>query len=146
MVGSGLQNYTRGYHVHQDIWEANKGEQLLFQRENGNCADPFAVTPGCQEGTLGSSAFDERCRPCFLLVMLLLCILVCSLPHPSHARQLEKGGPEYRGHSQCGASSKKEAYQNVADPNLTMCRQRYTVCGKFRGWKILWMENFVTPG
>ena len=83
--------------------------QLLFQCENGNCADPFAVMPGCQEGTLGSSTFDERYRPYFLLVMLLLCILVCSLPHPSHTRQLEKGGPEYRGHSQCGANSKKEA-------------------------------------
>ena len=45
LVGSGLRNYARGsgYHVYKDIWESSTGEQLVCQRENGNCADLFAV-------------------------------------------------------------------------------------------------------
>ena len=46
-----------------DIWKASIGEQPLCQRENGNCADLFAVAPGCQKGSLGSSTFD-RYWPC----------------------------------------------------------------------------------
>ena len=42
------------------------------------CADPFAVVPGCQKGTLGFSAFDERCWPCFLLVVLLVSVFASS--------------------------------------------------------------------
>ena len=59
LVESGLREYARGCHVYKDIWEASIGEQLLRQRESGNCADPFAVAIGCQKGTLGSCAFDE---------------------------------------------------------------------------------------
>ena len=41
--------------THKDIWEASTEEQLLCQRENGNCTDPFAV-----EVTLGSPALNEK--------------------------------------------------------------------------------------
>ena len=47
LVGSRVCDYTRGYHVYKDNWEASIGERLLCQCENGNCADPFAVVPGC---------------------------------------------------------------------------------------------------
>ena len=43
LVWSGLRNYVRGYLVYKDIWESSTGEQLVCQRENGNCADLFAV-------------------------------------------------------------------------------------------------------
>ena len=74
-VGSGLRDYARGYQVYKDIWEASTEEQLLCQRENGNCADPFAV-----EVTLGSSALNEKYWARFLLVVLLPSTLLCSLP------------------------------------------------------------------
>ena len=41
--------------THKDIWGASIEEQLLCQRENGNCANPFAV-----KVTLGSSALNEK--------------------------------------------------------------------------------------
>ena len=34
---------VRGYHIYQDIWEANYGELLSCARETGNVFDPFAV-------------------------------------------------------------------------------------------------------
>ena len=34
---------VRGYHIYQDIWEANYGELLSCTRETGNVFDPFAV-------------------------------------------------------------------------------------------------------
>ena len=43
LVGSGLRDYVRAYHAYKDIWEARTGEQLVWQCENGNRADPFAV-------------------------------------------------------------------------------------------------------
>ena len=60
-------------------------KQLLCQCENGNCADLFAVLV-----TLGSSALNKRYWDRFHLVVLLPSILLCSLPQPSHAGQLEK--------------------------------------------------------
>ena len=73
--GLASKDYARGYHVYKDILEANTEEQLLCQRENCNCADPFAV-----EVTLGSSALNERYWARFLLVVLLPSTLFCSLP------------------------------------------------------------------
>ena len=32
-----------GYHVYQDVWEANHGEILCCFHETGNAFDPFAV-------------------------------------------------------------------------------------------------------
>ena len=34
---------VRGYHIYQDIWEANYGKLLSCTRETGNAFDPFAV-------------------------------------------------------------------------------------------------------
>ena len=34
---------VRGYHIYQDIWEANYGKLLSCVRETGNVFDPFAV-------------------------------------------------------------------------------------------------------
>ena len=44
---------NRGYHVYKDIWEASIGEHLLYHRENGNCADPFAVGVVKNQVTVG---------------------------------------------------------------------------------------------
>jgi len=38
-----IKSCVRGYHVYEDIWDASVGEELPCQRENGNCANPFAV-------------------------------------------------------------------------------------------------------
>ena len=57
--------------------------------------------------TSGSTALNDRYWPCFLLVVLLLSALLCSLPQLSHLGQLEKGDPVDQEHSQWGASSKK---------------------------------------
>ena len=112
---------TNGHttHIYKNIWEANTGEQLLCQCENDHCAHPFAVMPGCQ-GV--HQALLHLTRPCFLLVVLLLSTLLCSLPQPSHAGQLEKGDPVYQGHCQWGASSATQCAENS------------------------WLENLVTPG
>ena len=85
-----MQDYARVYHVCKDIWEASTEEQLLCQRENG---DPIAV-----EVTLGSSALNERYWARFLFVVLLPSTLLCSLPQPSHAGQLEIGDSVDQGH------------------------------------------------
>ena len=34
---------VRGYHIYQDIWEANYGELLNCTRKTGNVFDLFAV-------------------------------------------------------------------------------------------------------
>ena len=83
----------RGCHVYKDILEANTEEQLLYQRENCNHADLFAVVV-----TLGSSTLNERYWARFRLVVLLPSTLLCSFPQPSHAGQLEKGGSVVQGH------------------------------------------------
>ena len=82
----------------------------------------------------GSSMFDERYWPCFLLVMLLLSTLLCSHTQPSHVRQLEKRDPVYQGHCQWDASSKN------SDNKMSLVQiwarvDGATQCGK----------NFVTP-
>ena len=102
-----MQDYVRAYHAYKDIWEARTGEQLLCQCEKGNRADPFAVM--AVKSLLQALPLNERYWPCFLLAVLLLSTLLCSLPQPSHAEQLEKGDPVDQGHSQWGASSKKES-------------------------------------
>ena len=75
-------------------------------RENDNCADPFACD-GCQDATLGSSALMRGTDPVFCW-SCFCSTLLCSLPQPSHAGELEKEDPVYQGHCQCGASSEKE--------------------------------------
>ena len=90
MLGSGLRDHARGYHIYKEIWEASTKEQLLYQRESG---DPIAV-----EVTLGSSTLNERYWACFLLVVLPPSTLFCSLPQPSHTGQLEIGDSVDQGH------------------------------------------------
>ena len=38
-----IDSCVRGYHVYSDIWGASVGEELPYEREDGNSADPFAV-------------------------------------------------------------------------------------------------------
>ena len=92
-AGVYLRDYARGCHVYKEISEASTEEQLLCQRENCNRADPFAVVV-----TLGSSALNERYWARFLFVVLLPSTLLCSLPQPSHAGQLEMGDSVDQGH------------------------------------------------
>ena len=33
----------RGYHVYKEVWNAEVNEELLCEREVGNCSDTFAV-------------------------------------------------------------------------------------------------------
>ena len=93
VVGSGFQDHARGCNVYKNILEASTEEQLLCQCKNGKHADPFAV-----EVTLGSSALNERYWNHFRLVVLLPSTLLCSLPQPSHAGQLEIGDSVDQGH------------------------------------------------
>ena len=47
---------VRGYHIYQDIWEANYGESLSCMRETGNVFDSFACCICAEEWGHG--------RPC----------------------------------------------------------------------------------
>lgn len=38
-----VNGMIRGYHVYQDVWEANVGEILPYTREVGNRRDPHAI-------------------------------------------------------------------------------------------------------
>ena len=87
---------------------------VLYQCENGNCVDMFAVALVVKRLLkLASSAVNKKCLPCFL-------------------------GP-YTVNRVQGA--KKSHNKNIACPNFSKCRQRYSI-----GVKILWVETFVTPG
>ena len=41
MESVSIDSCVQGYHVYNAIWEA--GEELLYQREDGNAADPYAI-------------------------------------------------------------------------------------------------------
>ena len=48
ILPKGIERFTvescvRSYHVYKGILEASVGEELPCQRENGNCADSYAV-------------------------------------------------------------------------------------------------------
>jgi len=38
-----LSSVVRGYHVYHNIWDALVGEEVSYQREEDNYADPFAI-------------------------------------------------------------------------------------------------------
>ena len=71
---------------------------------------------------------NERYWPSFLVVLLPCSLSVHFLHHHTWGL-LEKGDRMDQGHCQQGTSSERE-------PNVSTCRQRCSVGGKFRGWKI----------
>ena len=53
---------VRGYHIYQDIWEANYGELLSCTRETGDVFDPFAVCVQKDGGHSRPCAKEDFCN------------------------------------------------------------------------------------
>ena len=96
------------------FWEAGTGEELLWQCENSNHADPFAVVAVKSLRTSGSTTLNERYWSRFLVGRAY-----AFYTSTSHVGQLEKGDPVDQWHSQWGVSCKR-VITNVDGPNLSM--------------------------
>ena len=95
------------------FWEACTGEELLWQCENSNRADLFAVVAVKSLRTSGSTTLNERYSPRFLVGRAY-----ALYTSTSHAGQLEKGDPVDQWHSQWGVSCKR-VITNVDGLNLS---------------------------
>ena len=86
-----VEAMVRGYHVYQDIWEAELDEELPCQKEPINIVDPFAIAV-MKNGTITGHVPRKLSSVCSLFLDRNGSITCYVTGHKRYSRDLPQGG------------------------------------------------------